>query len=103
VPFTWVDAVDAPDMGHGGPVETSLLQHVRPDLVHEDRLDDAAADGADGWGEWVAGVNLAYDTDEFSENGAVGDPREGGPDRGEALLDAASEALATLLDRVATR
>ncbi len=79
VPFTWFDAVDAPDMGHGGPVETSLLQHVSPELVREDRLDEAAAGGADRWGEWVHGVNLAYDTDEFSENGTVGDPREGAP------------------------
>jgi creatinine amidohydrolase len=51
----------------------------------------------------VVYVNLAYDTDEFSENGTVGDPREGGPDRGEALLEDASAALSTLLDRVRNR
>ncbi|WP_254273195.1 creatininase family protein [Haloarcula marina] len=103
VAFTWFDAVDADDMGHGGPVETSLLRHSHPELVREDRLDEAAADAADGWGEWVSGVNLAYDTDEFSENGTVGDPREGGADRGARLLDEASAALTELLDRVATR
>jgi creatinine amidohydrolase len=101
--FTWFDAVDAPDMGHGGPVETSLLQYTHPGLVREDRLEEAAAGGADGWGEWVSGVNLAYDSSEFSENGTVGDPREGGPDRGERLLDEASAALVALLDRVAER
>ncbi|WP_262174809.1 creatininase family protein [Haloarcula laminariae] len=101
--FTWFDAVDAPDMGHGGPVETSLLQAVRPDLVREDRLDEAAAEGADGWGEWVSGVNLAYDSSEFSENGCVGDPGDGSAQRGEALLDEATAALATLLDRVTER
>jgi len=101
--FTWFDAVDAPDMGHGGPVETSLLQFSHPGLVDEHQFDAAAENGSDSWGEWVSGVNLAYDSSEFSENGTVGDPREGSPQRGEALLDEASEALARLLDRVASR
>ena len=101
--FTWFDAVDAPDMGHGGPVETSLLQATHPDLVREDRLAEAATGGADGWGEGVSGVNLAYDADEFSENGCVGDPGEGSAERGEALLDEATAALSALLERVADR
>ena len=101
--FTWFDAVDADDMGHGGPVETSLLQHTHPGLVREDRLEEAAAEGADGWGEWKSGVNLAYDTGEFSENGCVGDPGEGSDDRGVALLDEATAALVALLDHVADR
>jgi creatinine amidohydrolase len=103
VPFTWFDAVDAPDMGHGGPVEISLLRHTDPDSVDETQLDEAAEGGADGWGEWVEGVNLAYDTSEFSENGTIGDPREASADRGRDLLDEASEALAAVLARVATR
>ena len=103
VPFTWFDAVSDPEMGHGGPVETSLLRHSYPELVHEDRLDAAAAGAADGWGEWISGVNLAYDTEEFSENGVVGDPRESGAERGEKLLDEARAALVELLDAVAAR
>jgi creatinine amidohydrolase len=125
VPFTWFDAVsldpaqghgdgsdDVPAppvdltevaMGHAGPVETSLVRAVAPDLVREDRFETAAADAADGWGEWAAGVNLAYDSAEFSENGAVGDPRLSDPALGEWLRDRAAERLADLLDRVATR
>ncbi len=103
VPFTWFDAVDAPGMGHGGPEETSFVRHVRPDLVREERLDEAAEGSADGWGEWVGGVNLAYDSAEFSENGAVGDPREASAERGEELLDDASDALASVLDAVRRR
>ena len=103
VPFTWFDAVDAPDMGHGGPEETSAIRHVRPDLIREERLDEAAENGADGWGEWVSGVNLAYDSAEFSENGTVGDPREASAERGEELLDDASDALASVLDAVRER
>ncbi|MFB6304115.1 MAG: creatininase family protein [Haloferacaceae archaeon] len=103
VPFTWFEAVEATDMGHGGPLETSLVAHLRPELVREERLDDAAAGGSDGWGEWVSGANLAYDTEEFSENGAVGDPRAASAERGADLLAEAAAALADLLDAVAER
>jgi creatinine amidohydrolase len=102
VPFTWFDAVDG-EMGHGGVLETSLLMHVAPGQVREDELDDAAAGGADRWGEWVEGVNLAYDSREFSENGVVGDPSDASAERGAELLASASESLATLIDRVAER
>ena len=103
VPFTWFDSVDAPEMGHGGPEETSLVQHLDTDLVREDRLGEAAEGGTDGWGEWISSVNLAYDTVEFSENGTVGDPREASAERGERLLDDATDALTSVLDAVSTR
>jgi len=109
VPFTWFDAVEYDDldadveMGHGGAVETSLVRHLRSELVDTDRLDDAAAGGSDRWGEWLSGVNLAYDSAEFTENGVVGDPTESSPELGEQLLDSAADALAVLLDVVAER
>jgi len=105
VPFTWFNAVGdhSDDMGHGGPLETSLLQHTNPETVHEERLDEAAAGGSDGWGEWQSGVNLAFDSDEFTENGVVGDPREGSAERGETLLELATESLIDLLDEIADR
>jgi creatinine amidohydrolase len=104
VPFTWFDAVESDlPMGHGGARETAMLRHVAPDLVREDRLETAAERASDRWGEWVAGVNLAVDTDEFSENGVVGDPREGSAEAGAAMLETASERLATLLSAVAKR
>lgn len=105
VPFTWFNAVGdhGSDMGHGGPLETSLLQHTNPGTVHEDRLDEAAANGSDGWGEWQSGVNLAFDSDEFTENGVVGDPREGSAERGEELLELATESLVDLLDAIEDR
>ncbi|WP_226022266.1 creatininase family protein [Halomicrobium salinisoli] len=102
VPFTWFEAVDAPDMGHGGPVETSALLALGA-AVREDRLDEAADGAADGWGEWQSGVNLAYDSAEFSENGTVGDPRAASAERGAELLDEAAAALADLLERVGER
>jgi len=103
VPFTWFEAVDAPDMGHGGPVETSLLLHVASELVDEDELDAAASGGADSWGIREGSVNLAYDAREFTENGTVGDPREASAERGAALLEEATATLASLVSTVADR
>jgi len=105
VPFTWFEAVD-PDgieMGHAGPLETALLEHIAPESVDSDSKETAGEAAADRWGEWEGSVNLAYDTDEFAENGVVGDPADGDAELGERLLVQAAEALATLLARVAER
>ncbi len=117
VPFTWFEHVEGagggdgdgtddaaiPPMGHGGGRETALLRTVRPDLVREERVAAAREGASDGWGEWVAGVNLAYDTEEFSENGVVGDPAEGDAETGERLLAAAAATLANVLAAVDER
>jgi creatinine amidohydrolase len=109
VAFTWFDAIDATEiniegaMGHGGPVETSLLLHVCPDLVDETSVEEAAAGAAERWGEWESGVNLAYDTAEFSESGVVGDPGDGSAAVGKQLLELAADRLANLLSAVESR
>jgi creatinine amidohydrolase len=105
VPFTWFEAVGdhAADMGHAGPLETALLRHVHPDLVREDRVDEARESASDGWGEWVSRANLAFDSAEFTENGVVGDPADGDERRGEELLELGGAALAALLDAVESR
>ncbi|GAB3703083.1 creatininase family protein [Halorubrum pallidum] len=105
VAFTWFEAVGehASDMGHAGPLETSLLRATHPHLVREDRVATASDGAADRWGEWVAGVNLAHDSDEFTDNGVVGDPSAGDAARGEELLDRAGDALADLATAVVDR
>lgn len=104
VPFTWFDAIEAEHpLGHGGPVETSLVWHVAPDLIHEDRFEAARTGAADAFGEWVAGTNLAYDFNEFTTTGNLGDPTDASADQGEELLDAATTALCTVLDAIAGR
>ena len=105
VPFTWFEAVGdhSRRMGHGGPLETALLRHAAPERVREDRIEEAREGAGERWGEWVSGVNLAYDSDEFSDNGVVGDPGEGNAELGAELLDAAVAALSALLDAVSAR
>jgi creatinine amidohydrolase len=98
VPFTWFDAVDpAFDLGHGGPVETSVMLHLAPELVREERYDEAAAGAGDRFGVFVGGTNLAYDFDEFSESGNLKDPSPATAAEGERLLDAAAEACVEVL------
>jgi Uncharacterized protein, putative amidase len=105
VAFTWFEAVGehTSDMGHAGPLETAMLRHVAPGLVREGEIEAAAADAADSWGEWVRGVNLAHDSHEFTDNGVVGDPREGDADRGAELLSVATDALCAVVRAVADR
>ncbi|MFW6017193.1 MAG: creatininase family protein [Halapricum sp.] len=107
VPWTWFDALDFEaygiELGHGGPAETAFVQAVRPDLVHEDRVDEAAAGAGDGFGEFEQGTNLTYDFAEFSESGAIGDPGAGDAELGERLLADATTALIDLLAVVAER
>ncbi|WP_256685078.1 creatininase family protein [Halococcus qingdaonensis] len=103
VPFTWFDAIGATEMGHGGPVETAMLRATDPELVRDERIGEASAGASDRWGEWVSGTNLAFDSAEFTDNGAVGDPGEGTIERGEELLEEATTALVTLLDAVDER
>ena len=103
VPFTWFDAVDVEEMGHAGPAETSFLRPLRPELVREDRTDRAAEGAAEGWGEWLHGTNLAYDSAAFTDSGVVGDPGDGDAALGERLLEESSAALAELLEAVVAR
>lgn len=103
--FTWFEAVenDIPPMGHAGPRETGMLRRHAPELVREERVEDARADASDHWGDWTSGVNLAYETDEFAPNGVVGDPTAGDAALGDELTERAGTALAELLAEVADR
>ncbi|UIP00713.1 creatininase family protein [Halobaculum sp. CBA1158] len=105
VSFTWFEAVGehASRMGHAGPLETAMVRHLAPELVREDRVEAAREGASERWGEWVRGVNLAHDSDEFSPNGVVGDPTAGDADLGAELLAVASEALVEVTDAVVTR
>ncbi len=103
VQYTWFDAVAFDDLGHAGPAETSMIRHLRPELIREDRTEAAAVGGADRWGEWVSGTNLAYDSDSFTDSGAVGDPRDGDAELGAELLDEAAASLSELIAAVETR
>jgi creatinine amidohydrolase len=105
VPFTWFEAVGehSGEMGHGGPLETALLRATHPELVRDERIDEAREGASRGWGDWVSTTNLAHDSAEFTANGVVGDPGAGDAELGEELLERAADALDRLLTAVAER
>jgi creatinine amidohydrolase len=91
---------------HGGAVETSLMLHLRPDLVRQDALADfpstgrtmAARGGVLGL-EVAAG--LGWMMQDVNPDGACGDATAATAAKGERLLDHWADRLVTLLGEVA--
>lgn len=85
-------------VGHACEVETSLMLHLRPDLVRRDRIaDDPAPTGM------PPGLFRALDFGRRTDHGAVGFPSFADPETGERLLAAivaeVAAAADVLLDR----
>jgi creatinine amidohydrolase len=88
-------------LGHACMVETSMMMHLRPDLVREDALaegelqpplyGDAPMLGIDGFAYW----------DEFTANGALEGAPEATPELGEKIARASLDGLATFVRRFA--
>ena len=90
---------------HAGAIETSMMLHLRPDLVHLDR----AADFVPLMRELEPGFRhlsptgagrLAWMAQDLHPSGACGDARDADPERGRALVEHAAQALVALLHEV---
>ena len=84
---------------HGGPKETSLVWHLRPELVREDRIKDARDGGLTEFGEEtgrVHGARTFYDAIDNTGNGVLGDQTDASPEVGEELFEAACDHLVEL-------
>jgi creatinine amidohydrolase len=91
---------------HGGPKETALIQHLHPELVHEDRLEDARDDGLVDWttADTIRhGARTFYDSIDNTDNGVLGDQTDATAEKGAELFDAASDQLVQLCDWLADR
>ena len=90
---------------HGGLVETSLMLHLRPDLVRMDHASDFRS-------AWLAhedsmslltpegGVGFGWETQDLHPAGALGDASAATAAIGAAILEYQAERLATLLGEV---
>jgi creatinine amidohydrolase len=83
--------VESARYGHACEVETSVAMVLAPDRVHAERIAEPTARGrleplTDPPG---AVVDRAIWLDEWSENGALGDPRRASVELGEAVVEAA--------------
>jgi creatinine amidohydrolase len=89
---------------HGGPKETSLIQHLAGELVHEDRIDAARDGGLVEFDEDTMskyGATTFYDAIDNTENGVLGDQTDASAAVGEELFEAALSNLCALCEWLA--
>ncbi|WP_277542133.1 creatininase family protein [Haloarcula laminariae] len=89
---------------HGGPKETSLIQHLAGELVHEDRIAEARDGGLvefdeDTMGKY--GATTFYDAIDNTENGVLGDQTDASAAVGKELFEAARSNLCKLCEWLA--
>ncbi len=108
--WNWWDAVEdlADELfdevgGHADAAESSLIWHLHEELVEPNGLDDAEANGSEGWGRTVHGAQIGFDTIDFTESGAVGKPTQAAPEKGAQLFEAGRDELEALLEWLADR
>ena len=83
-------------MGHACEIETSLMMHLRPDLVRADRI----ADDPDITPPGLRGLTWARDFARRTDQGAVGHPESADPDRGRSMLEAIVRRVAEVAGHV---
>lgn len=94
VEWTWWRALDRDDMGHAGKLESSMVQHLA-------ELRGEPEDGAESWGRYRESSATAYDVDEWTEDGVVGEASEASEELGEELFGSAVESLERLVEELA--
>jgi creatinine amidohydrolase len=92
---------DTGGMAHGGEYETSLMLHLRPDLVADsDQRDGTTWDEHYEWGGsdlLESGPLSVYRSfDEYSESGAIGSPELASAEKGARIYDTITSELAAL-------
>lgn len=90
---------DVGGMAHGGEFETSLMHHLRPDLVGEGDAEYWHEPYEQGTKDLVVGGPLSvYRTfDEYSDTGAIGDPDLASAKKGEAIFELLGDELEAVL------
>lgn len=85
---------------HGGPKETSLIQHLHPELVHDDRFETARDDGirdVDSHdGLRTHGARTFYDAIDNTKSGVLGDQTEASGEKGARAFETATDQLVSL-------
>ncbi len=83
-------------MGHACEIETSMILHLRPDLVRTDLIrDDPDLTPAD-----LLGTFWARDFARRTDHGALGHPESADADRGRLMLDAAIRRATALAEEL---
>lgn len=90
---------------HGGSVETSMMMHLRPDLVRRGRLRNFTSLGRRMARRYkllgpTGTAKLAWQTQDLNPAGACGDATDADADRGARLVDHAARRFVQLLEEV---
>lgn len=86
---------------HGGPKETSMIQYLRPELVHNESLEDARDGGIPSVDEADAtkfGARTFYDAADNTGNGVFGDQTDATAEKGEEMFEKATDQLVRLCE-----
>jgi creatinine amidohydrolase len=83
------------EMGHACEWETSMILHLRPDLVKQHKDVDAVPQG-----DSFLPAQRAWTMPDRSQAGHIGLPAKASAQKGKALLDLFSEGVGTLIQRV---
>jgi len=87
---------------HGGPKETAMIQHLHPELVHDDRLAEARDGGLTDLSTHEGlrrhGARTFYDAIDNTANGVLGDQTDATAEKGAELFEAATEQLVELCE-----
>ncbi|MFM7535530.1 MAG: creatininase family protein [Acidimicrobiales bacterium] len=88
---------------HGGVSETSLLLHLRPELVHLDRAAPALPVVLDGFRHLRFGgpVGFGWLSDDLHPSGVIGDPTLASAERGAAEFAAGLQFLVEAFEEIA--
>jgi creatinine amidohydrolase len=85
---------------HAGSVETSLLLHLRPDLV-EPLASRPSADALPSEvAQRLASVPCGWLAEDFGPSGVIGDPSQASADAGAAIFEAAVEQVCRLISHI---
>ena len=106
IPTGLFDAHEVTEGLHGGAVETSLMLHLRPELVRQDAMADfAPTRGVSAKRGGVLGLEgaagLGWMMQDVNPDGACGNATAATAAKGERLLDHWANRLVTLLGEVA--
>ncbi|MXP21315.1 creatininase family protein [Gordonia sp. HNM0687] len=89
---------------HAGWAETSMMLHLRPDLVQMDQAESKVADAVADTTHvgFTKTVKFGWLSTDFDESGVIGDPTGADAGIGEKLFEERVEALVTALDDIST-
>lgn len=96
--FAGAPPMESPALSHACEYETSLMLHLFPEKVSQDKIQRAKRPGGNGYIAWeddipYRGVTMIKRTELISSNGSSGEPKLGSAEKGKHLFEYAVDSL----------